>query len=130
MQHLLDKCFGEEYFSSLHPTCGETQRVVWQREWHRNFELWNAFHDPHACVDHMMVLATHHLEDSDAALIRNSGVPITVQIATQDRIVPPPRQQVLATLLQAKSILVEGGHMLDSLNSHVVWEQVLAHFTS
>jgi len=99
-------------------------RAVWERAWDENYDSWNCFHQPTACLNQLMVLASHHLRDQD----RNLAGKITVQIATQDRIIPTHKQEALAQALQARRIVVDGGHMLDSLEPETYWADVMRHF--
>lgn len=51
-----------------------------------------------------------------------------MQIAAQDRIIPTHKQGALAQALQARRIVVDGGHMLDSLEPETYWADVMRHF--
>ena len=104
-------------------------RAVWERAWDENYDSWNCFHQPTACLNQLMVLASHHLRDQDAeTLLRHLAGKITVQIATQDRITSTHKQEALAQALQARRIVVDGGHMLDSLEPEIYWADVMRHF--
>lgn len=129
LQHLLEKCFSPAYLASAHESSGDCMRAVWERAWSENYDSWNCFHQPQACLNQIMVLASHHLRDQDAAIIRRH-LPgrISVQIATQDRIIPARNQEALAQVLQARRIVVGGGHMLDSLEPEAYWRDVMKHF--
>jgi hypothetical protein len=55
-------------------------RQVYYREWLAHFDDYWTFRDPVAGACHAGVVLTHHLSDEGAAALRNSGVPILVQV--------------------------------------------------
>ena len=129
LRHLLEKCFSPAYLASVHESSGDCMRAVWERAWDENYDSWNCFHQPTACLNQLMVLASHHLRDQDAETRRRHlAGKITVQIATRDRIIPTHKQEALAQALQARRIVVDGGHMLDSLEPETYWADVMRHF--
>jgi pimeloyl-ACP methyl ester carboxylesterase len=129
LQSLLEKCFSPAYLASVHESSGDCMRAVWERAWSENYDSWNCFHQPQACLNQIMALASHHLSDQDAEMLhRHLPGKITIQIATQDRIIPARKQEALAQVLQARRIVVNGGHMLDSLEPEAYWADVMMHF--
>lgn len=129
LQNLLEKCFSPTYLASVHESSEDCMRAVWERAWSENYDSWNCFHQPQACLNQIMCLASHHLRNQDAeTLRRHLPGKITIQIATQDRIIPARKQEALAQALQARRIVVDGGHMLDSLEPEAYWADVMKHF--
>lgn len=64
--------------SSTPPPVTHTQ--VYYREWLAHFDEYWTFRDPVAGACHAGVVLTHHLSEEGAAALRNSGVPILVQV--------------------------------------------------
>lgn len=75
-----------------------------------------------------MTIASFYLSDAEAARLRKRVGNITVQIATHDVVVPTFMQEALANLVGARKLYVEGGHMLDTVETERFWRDTMEHF--
>lgn len=104
-QNMLRHGFSSEYLGLTHPSSGRLLREEWTAAMHANYERWNCFHDTDACVQHVNLLACHHLTSAEASAIAASGLTVCVHVALRDRLVPTKRQWELAKCLQASRII-------------------------
>jgi hypothetical protein len=126
---LLAKCFRAECLAAPHPS-GATYRDAIAREYLKSFgDLW-AFGDHNVCAGHLHALASHHLCRRKAAAIRASGVRVTVQIATHDRLVPPGLQLELAAMLDARVAAFHTGHVGWHMHKERIFAELLRHLGS
>jgi pimeloyl-ACP methyl ester carboxylesterase len=104
-------------------TNGEAYATLWINE----YDQWWAFNDPKACACQSSAAGSHFLTNEGANLIREANVPITVQIATQDKLMSPKKQQELAQLLNAKTIIFDQGHMGDNEVKKQIYRSIVEH---
>jgi len=102
---------------------GEIYATLWINE----YDQWWAFDNAKACACQCSAASSHYLTNEGAALIREANVPITVQIATQDKLMPPKKQQELAELLNAKTIIFDQGHMGDDDVKKQIYQSIIEH---
>jgi pimeloyl-ACP methyl ester carboxylesterase len=76
------------------------------------------------------VVATHHIPPESLRRLRESGIRITVHIATEDKSMPTPLQRELAVSLQANVIEFEGGHLECQADMPRFHALLLEHLTS
>lgn len=123
---LLQKCFRTECLNALHPS-GSTYRELYQREYMKNFrDLW-MFGDHNVCAAHVNALASHHLSPKKAQRIKDSGVRVTVQVATHDNLVPAHLQLELARLLDARTGVFHTGHVGWHMHKDEIYATLLSH---
>ncbi|CAF0872787.1 unnamed protein product [Didymodactylos carnosus] len=108
-------------------TPGTPSCEFYARLWNDEYEQWFSFHDREACACQCSVVGTHYLTDNGARLIRDSNVPITVQISLKDKLMAPKKQQELAKILKAKTVMSDQGHMGDNEVKQEIFETVLKH---
>lgn len=104
-------------------TNGETYATRWINE----YDQWWAFGNSKACACQASAAGSHYLTNEGVSLIRDANVPITVQIATQDKLMPPKKQQQLANLLNAKTIVFDQGHMGDDQVKIQIYQSIIEH---
>ena len=86
------------------------------------------FRDIEGCSHQNVIFLSHYLTDEHAQLIRNAKIPVTVQISMQDRLIPSKKQQELADLLNAKTVILEdAGHVSNKINGLKISQSVLEH---
>ena len=107
-----------------------TQAEQYATRWINEYEQWWAFHDRHACASQCSVVASHYLSDERARLLATANIPITVQIATQDKLMSPSKQQQLARLLKAKTIVFDQGHLGDDQVKKQIYQSIIQHLQS
>jgi pimeloyl-ACP methyl ester carboxylesterase len=104
-------------------TNGDTYATLWINE----YDQWWAFGNPKACACQASAAGSHYLTNEGANLIREANVPITVQISTQDKLMPPKKQHELAELLNAKTIIFDQGHMGDDEVKKQIYRSIIEH---
>jgi pimeloyl-ACP methyl ester carboxylesterase len=104
-------------------TDGARHATLWLNE----YDQWWAFGDREACACQCSVTGSHYLTDERAQLIRTANIPITVQIATQDKLMSPKKQHQLAKLLNAKTIIFDQGHMGDEHVRKQIYQNIVEH---
>ncbi|CAF1140742.1 unnamed protein product, partial [Didymodactylos carnosus] len=98
------------------------------QKWLIDFNKWFFFRDIEGCSQQHLILHSHYLTDEHAQQIRDSQAPITVQISMQDKVLPPKKQQELADLLHAKTVILESaGHMFNKQNQLIFNQSILQH---
>ncbi|CAF1442103.1 unnamed protein product [Rotaria sp. Silwood1] len=101
------------------------------KKWLNDCGKWFIFQDIDGCSQQHVIFNSHYLTDEHAQQIKDAQVPVTVQIAMQDKIFPPKKQQELAELLNAKTMIMEHcGHMFNKQNLLKFSESVLQHIQS
>lgn len=98
------------------------------KKWLADCDKWFIFRDIDGCSQHNVTFSSHYLTDEHAKQIRDVQVPVTVQISMQDKLIPPKKQQELADLLNAKTVVLErAGHIFNKQNRLKMYESVLQH---
>lgn len=104
-------------------TSGETYAMLWLNE----YDEWWAFGDRTACACQSSAAGSHYLTNAGARVIRDANVPITVQISTQDKLMPPKKQHELARLLNARAVVFDQGHMGDDHVKEKIYQSIIEH---
>jgi pimeloyl-ACP methyl ester carboxylesterase len=104
-------------------TSGETYATLWINE----YDQWWAFDNTKACACQSSAAGSHYLTNDGAALIREANIPITVQIATQDKLMSPKKQHELAKLLNAKTVIFDQGHLGDEGVKKQIYQAIIEH---
>jgi pimeloyl-ACP methyl ester carboxylesterase len=104
-------------------TTGETYATLWLNE----YDQWWAFDNQEACACQCSVAGSHYLTNEGADLIRTANIPITVQISTQDKLMSPKKQNELAKLLNAKTLIFDQGHMGDEDVRKEIYRSIAEH---
>ncbi|CAF0983934.1 unnamed protein product [Rotaria sordida] len=98
------------------------------KKWLNDYDKWFIFQDFDGMSQHNVSVCSHYLTDEHAQQIKDAQVPVTVHIAMQDKLIPPKKQQELANLLNAKTVVMEhSGHMFTKQQGLRVFEGVLQH---
>ncbi|CAF1068651.1 unnamed protein product [Rotaria sordida] len=98
------------------------------KKWLNDCDKWFIFRDIDGCSQQNVIFQSHYLTDEHAQQIKDAHIPVTVQIAMQDKLLPPKKQQELADLLNAKTVVMEdSGHMFNKQNRLKFSESVLQH---
>ena len=106
-------------------------KELWRKRWNNEFDAWFCLHDIQATASQSSVAGTHYLSDTDAELVRTSGVSVFIQIAENDELMSPKAQHELATLLGVRSdhILVSsGGHMGSTADFQTLCRNITEYF--
>eukprot|EP01112_Ceratiomyxa_fruticulosa_P003157 TRINITY_DN13536_c0_g1_i1.p1 TRINITY_DN13536_c0_g1~~TRINITY_DN13536_c0_g1_i1.p1 ORF type:complete len:259 (-),score=29.66 TRINITY_DN13536_c0_g1_i1:767-1504(-) len=105
---LIPKSFSADYLEATH-TNGRKMYDLWFERWTAEYKEWFSFYKPEICASQSTVFSLHYLEDSDLALLRDVGVPISVHIAVKDDLMKPSQQFQLADDLKCNRIVFSGG---------------------
>ena len=98
------------------------------KTWINDCDKWFIFQDIEGCSHQNVIFHSHYLTDEHAQQIRDAHIPITVQISMQDKLIPPKKQQELADILNAKTVILEdAGHMFNKQNRLKFSKSVLQH---
>ncbi|CAF2778485.1 unnamed protein product [Rotaria sp. Silwood2] len=81
--------------------------------WINDYDQWWAFSNQDACACQCSAAASHYLSNDAVRLICAASVPITVQISLKDKLISPKKQEELAKLLNAKTVVFDQGHLGD-----------------
>lgn len=139
VESLLDKCFSKDYLDSQYTgtstasTNGQTSstiRELWKRRWVEEYSDWFSLHDLDATAAQATVAGRHRLTDSEAALLRESGVHIFVAVAEKDELISPADQFSLAELLQAGTYISKSGHMGSAADYSAFCDSIIKHFST
>ena len=103
------------------------QGELYATRWINEYEQWWAFHDRLACANQCSVAASHYLPDDRARLLSAANLPITVQIATRDKLMSPAKQHQLARLLNGKTIVFDQGHLGDEEVKKQIYQSIVVH---
>ncbi|CAF0980903.1 unnamed protein product [Adineta ricciae] len=105
-------------------TRGETYATLWLNE----YDQWWAFDNQQACACQASAAASHYLSNEGVQIIRDANIPITVQISTRDKLIPPKKQHELARILKAQSVVFDQGHMGDDHVKEQIYRSMINHF--
>jgi pimeloyl-ACP methyl ester carboxylesterase len=104
-------------------TTGETYATLWLNE----YDQWWAFDNQEACACQCSAAGSHYLTNEGVRLIQTANIPITVQISTQDKLMSPKKQNELAKLLNAKTLVFDQGHMGDDDVKKQIYRSIVEH---
>ena len=113
--------------ATFSPETLKTSGEAFATRWIDEYDQWWAFGNSKACACQASAAGSHYLTDEGVNRIREANVPITVQIATQDKLIPPKKQQQLAELLHAKTIVFDHGHMGDDQVKKQIYQSIIEH---
>jgi pimeloyl-ACP methyl ester carboxylesterase len=107
-----------------------TQCERYAQLWLADYDGWWAFGDHQACAAQAPAATTHYVSSSRLETICSSGAPITVHIATQDKLMPRKKQEQLAKLLNANTIVFNHGHLGDENAKSELLQATITHLES
>ena len=113
--------------ASFSPETMKTQGERYAQIWLADYEAWWAFGDRDACACQASAAAVHYLTSEKIDAIRKANVPITVQIATKDKLMPVAKQRELVKLLSANSVSFDQGHMGDDSVKKQLYQASITH---
>ncbi|CAF0994086.1 unnamed protein product [Rotaria sordida] len=102
---------------------GEQYATLWINE----YDQWWAFGNQDACACQCSVTASHYLSNDKGRLIRDAGIPITVQISLKDALMSSKKQEELAKLLNAKTVVFDQGHLGDDDVQKELFQACIQH---
>jgi len=110
---LLPKCFSSDFLKEPHPRdTARNMGELWRQRWIAEFDDWFSLRDIESTAAQLTVAGRHYLNSTEVATLRDSGVPILVIVAEQDKLIAPNSQRELASLLRATTHSSPGGHCL------------------
>lgn len=113
--------------ATFSPETLKTSGEAFATRWINEYDQWWAFGNSKACACQASAASSHYLTNEGANRIREANVPITVQIATQDKLIPTKKQQQLAELLNAKTIVFDHGHLGDDDVKKQIYQSIIEH---
>jgi pimeloyl-ACP methyl ester carboxylesterase len=110
---LLPTCFSSDFLKEPHPRdTARNMGELWRQRWIAEFDDWFSLRDIESTAAQLTVAGRHYLNSTEVATLRDSGVPILVIVAEQDKLIAPNSQRELASLLRATTHSSPGGHSL------------------
>ena len=116
--------------ATFSPAALQSIGEVYASRWIEEYDQWWAFGNEEACACQCSAAGSHYLTDEGVRLLRSANIPITVQIASQDKLMPPKKQRQLATLLNAQTVVFDHGHMGDDHVKQEIYRSVVDHLKS
>ena len=113
--------------ATFSPETLKTSGEAFATRWINEYDQWWAFGNSKACACQASAAGSHYLTNEGANVIRHANVPITVQIAMQDKLMAPKKQQQLADLLNAKTIIFDQGHLGDEQVKQQIYQSIVEH---
>jgi pimeloyl-ACP methyl ester carboxylesterase len=113
--------------AAFSPETLKTHGEIYATRWINEYDDWWAFGDSKACACQASAAGSHYLPNEGVNLIREANIPITVQISSQDFLIPPKKQHELADLLKAKKIIFDNGHMGDEEVKNRIYRSIIEH---
>ena len=122
---MLATAYTDDYLNETDRETGKKNREIITNEFLEKFETdmsWNL----DVLAAQSCACSTHYFDDWKCKKLRDSGIPITCQIATLDKVMPTAGQFDLAERLNATKVIFEGGHLCSRTDPERFHKSILA----